>query len=180
MLGCTISFLEICSRKFNTNPYFTMKKLFTLLAVALVALPTLCSAQEEETHRSLNDIRFDGWTDEDWLDNDYIRTLRTYIDACYRGEVEDDSLKEYREASQSKFVILAIQPALIGGTYILFSFLDAAERVFSSTVYSYVDEEDEKVTGYEVRYIRLLDEESGYTKEEILTYAAEDPRILLW
>ena len=155
------------------------KKLLTLLAVALIAVPALCSAQEQ-SHRSLNDIRFDGWTDEDWLNNDYIRTLRTYINACYRGEGVCEALTPFREESQSKFVILAIEPALIGGTYILFSFLGAADKVFSTTVYSFVDEEEEKIMGYEVRYIRLLDQESGYTKEEYETYAKEDPRIILW
>lgn len=156
-----------------------MKKLLTLLTVALIAVPALCSAQEQ-SHRSLNDIRFDGWTDEDWLNNDYIRTLRSYINACYRGEEVCEALPPFREESQSKFVILAIEPALIGGTYILFSFLDAADKVFSTTVYSFVDEEEEKIMGYEVRYIRLLDQESGYTKEEYETYAKEDPRIILW
>ena len=155
------------------------KKLLTLLAVALITMPALCSAQEQ-SHRSLNDIRFDGWTDEDWLNNDYIRTLRSYINACYRGEEVCEALTPFREESQSKFVILAIEPALIGGTYILFSFLDAADKVFSTTVYSFVDEEEEKIMGYEVRYIRLLDQESGYTKEEYETYAKEDPRIILW
>ena len=156
-----------------------MKKLLTLLAVALIAVPAFCSAQEQ-SHRSLNDIRFDGWTDEDWLNNDYIRTLRSYINACYRGEEVCEALTPFRKESQSKFVILAIEPALIGGTYILFSFLDAADKVFSTTVYSFVDEEEEKIMGYEVRYIRLLDQESGYTKEEYETYAKEDPRIILW
>ena len=32
------------------------------------------------TGKSLNDIRFDGWEDSDWLDNEYIRTLRKYLD----------------------------------------------------------------------------------------------------
>ena len=155
------------------------KKLLTLLTVVLIAVPALCSAQEQ-SHRSLNDIRFDGWTDEDWLNNDYIRTLRSYINACYRGEEVCEALTPFREESQSKFVILAIEPALIGGTYILFSFLGAADKVFSTTVYSFVDEEEEKIMGYEVRYIRLLDQESGYTKEEYETYAKEDPRIILW
>lgn len=157
-----------------------MKKLLILLAVALFATPTLCSAQEDEPRKSLNDIRFDGWTDEDWLNNDYIRTLRSYIDACYRGEEECEALVPFREESQGKFVIMAIEPALLGGTYIIFTFLDAVDRLFSANVYSYVDEDEERVSGYEVRYIRLLDEESGYTKEEIEGYAKEDPRIILW
>ena len=32
------------------------------------------------TQKTLNDIRFDGWERSDWLDNEYIRTLRKYLD----------------------------------------------------------------------------------------------------
>ena len=31
--------------------------------------------------KSLNDILFANFKDKDWLDNDYIRTLRKYIDS---------------------------------------------------------------------------------------------------
>ena len=30
----------------------------------------------DTTKKSLNDIRFAGWTEKEWLDNEYIRTLR--------------------------------------------------------------------------------------------------------
>ena len=82
--------------------------------------------------------------------------LRSYINACYRGEGVCEALTPFREESQSKFVILAIEPALIGGTYILFSFLDAADKVFSTTVYSFVDEEEEKINLGYLRFKRQI------------------------
>ena len=32
------------------------------------------------TRKTLNEIRFDGWERSEWLDNEYIRTLRKYLD----------------------------------------------------------------------------------------------------
>lgn len=64
-----------------------MKRFIALLAVALMATTNICSAQG-----GLNEIRFRGWGEKEWNDNDYIRELRSYIDACARGEVD-----EYRE-----------------------------------------------------------------------------------
>ena len=46
--------------------------------------------------KSLNDIRFANFTDKDWLDNEYIRTLRVYIDAFVNGKVKDDELELYK------------------------------------------------------------------------------------
>ena len=45
-----------------------MKRLFTLIVVALVATTNICSAQG-----GLNEIRFRDWEDKDWFDNDYYR-----------------------------------------------------------------------------------------------------------
>lgn len=59
-----------------------MKRIFTLIAVAIIAATNICSAQG-----GLNEIRFRGWDDKDWFDNDYIRELRSYLDAYCRGEV---------------------------------------------------------------------------------------------
>lgn len=39
------------------------------------------------TRKTLNEIRFDGWERSDWLDNEYIRTLRKYLDDYNSGKV---------------------------------------------------------------------------------------------
>ena len=151
------------------------KTLFTLLLAALLAVPAICSGQETTQNRSLNEIRFDGWTEDDWHDNDYIRTLRTYLNKCCK-----DATSEQRAVLQSKFVILSIQPALLGGVSILFSFLEAAELVFQAHVYSEVDEIEEKVVDYMVYSVQVCDEESGFTKEDYLKIAAENSKVKFW
>lgn len=47
------------------------------------------TAAKDTARKSLNDIRFEGWKEQDWLDNEYIRALRKYIDAYNKGEIED-------------------------------------------------------------------------------------------
>ena len=86
-----------------------MKRLITLVAIAIFAATSLCSAQE-----NLNDIRFEGWTTAEWLDNDYIRELRRYIDACSEGEVDDQTLLAHKEVLKSKFIVGHIEPATYG------------------------------------------------------------------
>lgn len=58
--------------------------------------------------KTLNDIRFAGWEYEDWLDNEYIRELRLYINDYLSGEIENAELDEYRENIKGKFAIVNI------------------------------------------------------------------------
>lgn len=37
------------------------------------------------TRKTLNEIRFNGWERSEWLDNEYIRTLRKYLDNYNKG-----------------------------------------------------------------------------------------------
>ena len=46
--------------------------------------------------KSLNQIRFENWTEEDWVDNDYYRCIRETFDSYLAGEIEFSSLDEYR------------------------------------------------------------------------------------
>ena len=130
--------------------------------------------------KSLNDIRFDGWTEKEWLDNEYIRTLRKHLDAYHRGEVSDKSLDEYKEVIKGQFVIVNIEPYLLGGAFIQFSFIDTPDKLFSVCVYSEVDEKTETVSNYECRGIRMEDYELEFTKEEILQIVSEHPELKLW
>lgn len=50
-----------------------------------------------DTGKSLNDIRFDGWEERDWLDNEYIRTLRKYLNDYNSGKVCNAHLDPYKE-----------------------------------------------------------------------------------
>ncbi len=48
------------------------------------------------TRKTLNDIRFKDWDRSDWLDNEYIRTLRKYLDDYNKGIVSNTNLDPSR------------------------------------------------------------------------------------
>lgn len=129
---------------------------------------------------SLNDIRFSGWTEEDWCDNDYIKALRVYLDEFQAGRIEDEELAPYKDKINCQFVVGYIGQFLGGGAFIDIVFLDLPNRVFSSWVYSYVDEETNVITGYEVRSVTINEELIENTREEILNVVKEDPKFKLW
>ena len=115
------------------------------------------------------------------MDNDYIRTLRAYLDEYNSGKVEDPGLEPYKDMIKGKFVIYDINPYLLGGAFIRITFLDAPDRVFDCWVYSNVDEENEVVESYELRSIMIEeDENTEMSKEEILHIVKMDPDIKLW
>ena len=152
-----------------------MKKVLLLTALAIMGITSRSYAQE-----GLNEIRFENWTEKEWLDNDYIRELRAYIDDCYNGKIEDETLNEFHDVLQSKFIIGLIEPALFGGVFIYFSFVDEPRKVFQTHIYSFVDSDARKVCGYEVRYVALDDEEVDFTTEEYYALSEKYPLLKLW
>jgi hypothetical protein len=133
------------------------------------------------TVESLNDIRFGGFQEKDWLDNEYIRTLRRYLDDVHGGKKRDEVLEPYKQELGGKFVVWNVEPFLAGGLLINFIFVDWPEKMLTSSVYSFVDEDTKTVTGYTVRSV-MIDEETKteLTKEEILNIIAEHPELELW
>lgn len=129
--------------------------------------------------KSLNDVRFGNWTEKEWFDNDYFRTLRTYIDACYKGEIKDKVLEPYRFALKGKFAIFNAEPFIGGGMFIYFVFLDAPNKIFNAWIYSCVTEEN-TVVDYQVRAVDISEEEAELTKEGILSIIKEHPENKLW
>ena len=140
--------------------------------------------QEEDSLESggpLNEIRFKGWTDKDWIDNEYIRAVRGYIDDYNRGIVKDKVLDSYKGIGKGKFVVLDQQPFLLGGLYIKIAFIDRPEKAFNIWVYSVVDEKKKEVESYEVqRGFSEDDEDYGLTKEYILKLLKEHPEQKAW
>lgn len=131
--------------------------------------------------KSLNDIRFANFKDKDWIDNDYIRALRKYIDDYKSGKVKDEELNMYKDDIQGKFVIGRTEPFLLGGLFIEFIFVDKPENSFSVWVYSDVDEQKKTVIGYSVRDIRQEEQNSGFTsKQQILNLLKEHPEYKMW
>lgn len=133
---------------------------------------------------SLNDIRFGNWTDKDWRDNDYFRALRKYIDSYdpHNDEyMESTDLESYRVTLiKSKFVVLWALQHIGGGMAVDIIFLDMPNKIFRTWVYSHVDLHSKNINKYEVREFSLIDDESTYTKEDILTIIKEHPEHKLW
>ncbi len=132
------------------------------------------------TRKTLNDIRFDGWERKDWLDNEYIRTLRKYLDDYNKGIVSNPNLDPYKEQIKGQFVIYDITPYLLGGAFIRITFLDMPDRVFCSWIYSEVDEDKETVESYEFRFISIEEETTDMTKDDILQAIKEMDGLKLW
>lgn len=132
------------------------------------------------TRKTLNEIRFDGWERSDWLDNEYIRTLRKYLDDYNNGIVSNPTLDPYKEQIKGQFVVYDINPYLLGGALIRITFLDMPDRVFSSWIYSNVDEKKEMVESYEFRSISIEKETIDMTKEDILQAIKEMEGLKLW
>ena len=98
---------------------------------------TLQTTDTISSGKTLNDIRFKDWDRNDWLDNEYIRTLRKYLDDYNSGKVCNANLDPYKEQIKGQFVIYDITPYLLGGAFIRITFLDMPNRVFSSWIYIY-------------------------------------------
>ena len=114
------------------------------------------------------------------MDNEYIRTLRKYLDNYNNGIVSNPALDPYREQIKGQFVVYDINPYLLGGALIRITFLDMPDRVFSSWIYSNVDEKKEIVESYEFRSISIEEETTDMTKEDILQAIKEMEGLKLW
>ena len=134
----------------------------------------------EAPKKSLNDIRFDGWTEKEWLDNEYIRTLRNYLDDYSQGKIKNEELEPYRHLTKGKFVVGQIEPFILGGVFMYIMFVDEPEKVFIVTVYSEVDSEAEKVLSHEVRSITYTSEVEGMPKELLQQIIKEHPEQKVW
>ena len=132
------------------------------------------------TRKTLNEIRFGGWGESDWLDNEYIRTLRKYLDDYNSGKVSNTNLNPYKEQIKGQFVVYDINSYLLGGALIRITFLDMPDRVFSCWIYSNVDEKKETVESYEFRSISIEEERTDMTKEDILQAIKEMDGLKLW
>lgn len=132
------------------------------------------------TWKILNEIRFNGWERSEWLDNEYIRTLRKYLDDYNKGIVSNPALDPYKKPIKGQFVVYDINPYLLGGALIRITFLDMPDRIFSSWIYSNVDEKKEIVESYEFRSISIEEETTDMTKEDILQAMKEMEGLKLW
>lgn len=171
-----------------------MKVIFTLITILLSAYSMGQDKAKQDsiidtamqvadtigTRKTLNEIRFNGWERSDWLDNEYIRTLRKYLDDYNNGIVSNPALDPYKEHIKGQFVVYDINPYLLGGALIRITFLDMPDRIFSSWIYSNVNEKKEIVESYEFRSISIEEETTDMTKEDILQAIKEMEGLKLW
>lgn len=141
---------------------------------------TLQTTDTISTGKSLNDIRFEGWQESDWLDNEYIRTLRKYLDDYNNGIVSNPDLDLYKEHIKGQFIVYEINPFILGGAYIRIVFFNMPDRIFSSWIYSEVNEDKEMVGNYELRFISIDEETTDMTKWDILQAIKEMEGLRLW
>ena len=106
--------------------------------------------------------------------------MRKYLDDYNNGIVSNPALDPYREHIKGQFVVYDINSYLLGGALIRITFLDMPDRVFSSWIYSNVDENKEIVESYEFRSISIEEETTGMTKEDILQAIKEMEGLKLW
>lgn len=138
----------------------------------------LTDIQEPAEGKSLNEIRFAGWNDRDWLDNEYIRTLRAYLNAYVQGKISDPTLDPYKEALRGKFGVWVIKPFILGGVLITIQPIDDPQNLLEAWVYSEVT--NGKVTSYSVMTVKPCDTPSGISKEEMSDIIEKNPEIILW
>lgn len=188
-------------KSFSINKYSTALALCLLGVIALPACKGYLQAATENigkdsaavidtlvadtaeyigSGKGLNDIRFANYTDNDWLDNEYIRCLRRYIDDYNGGKIKNKELDQYKGMLKGKFVIGWAEPYLMGGLFLQIIFVDYPNDMFNAWVYSTVDEETETVLDYEVRSMGYDEEKSGFTKTQILELMKEHPELKLW
>lgn len=150
--------------------------------------------------KSLNNIRFGNFKDDDWGDNEYIRSLRKTLDALNAGKGEagefvDGNMRTFtidgesmlipewdsvKENIKGKFVACSVEPFIGGGLQVYFVFVDRPEILFAAWVYSYVDGDTGEITGYPVRNLEQLEGESGITKESLSQLLRDHPETKLW
>lgn len=178
----TLLFVIACSNNSRTAATVNNSKDATIVneMTDSINADNIVEEEVDGDGKSLNDIRFAKFKDEDWLDNDYIRQLRKYLDDYNSGKIKDDGLDPYKDKVKGEFVIWNAEPFLLGGLFIQFVFIDSPDDIFSSWVYSDVDEETESVTGYEVHGVKIEEGKSGFTKERILQIIKEEKKLKLW
>ena len=135
----------------------------------------------ETANDGLNGIRFEEWGDKEWLNNNYIRSVRLYLDAYVLGLVKDEGLDKHKAALKGKFCICSIEPFMGGGAWMHIAFVDDTSFSLRFWVYSFVNESDPvAIEGYDVRGSDLVDEPLGLTTEEIKDILKENPHNQLW
>ena len=156
-------------------------KIETIDPFVVLADEKITLKDPETANGGLNDIRFEGWGDKEWLNNNYIRSVRLYLDAYILGLVKNEEFDKYKEAMKGKFCICSIEPFMGGGAWMHIAFVDDTSFSLRFWVYSFLSETNPVVIdGYDVRSADLIDEPLGITTEEIKEILKQNPHNQLW
>ena len=185
LLACLVALIACNNQNsansvIDTNSSGNIEAIYNEQTTPIVADTLDADTTEAKAPESLNDIRFDGWGKEQWVDNEYIRTVRKYLDAYNNGEITDTVLDEYKDDIQGKFMIGDIQPWMLGGAIIYIVFYEHPEKMFYAIVYSYVNVQTREVYDYECRGIRLETAEFGSSQDEIEQFLKDCPEHKMW
>ena len=135
----------------------------------------------ETLNDGLNGIRFEEWGDKEWLNNNYIRSVRLYIDAYNVGLVKDEAFDKHKDALKGKFCICSIEPFMAGGAWMHIAFVEDTSFSLRFWVYSFLpDTEPVIIEGYDVRSVDLIDEPLGISPSELKEILKENPLNTLW
>ena len=169
--------------KINVARYsqYGLTEIETLDPFVVLSNEKIVLKDPETANDGLNGIRFEEWGDKEWLNNNYIRSVRLYIDAYNLGLVKDEELDKHKAALKGKFCICSIEPFMGGGAWMHIAFVDDTSFSLRFWVYSFVNESDPvAIEGYDVRGSDLVDEPLGLTTEEIKDILKENPHNQLW
>jgi hypothetical protein len=160
---------------------YGLTEIETLDPFVVLADEKIVLKDPETANGGLNDIRFEEWSDKEWLNNNYIRSVRLYIDAYNLGLVNDEALDKHKAAIKGKFCICSIEPFIYGGAWIHIAFVDDPSFSLRFWVYSSVNKSDPvAIVSYDVRSADLIDEHLGLTSDEIKENLKQNPHNQLW
>lgn len=135
----------------------------------------------EIANDGLNGIRFEEWSDKEWLNNNYIRSVRLYLDAYILGLVKNEEFDKHKDAMKGKFCICSIEPFMAGGAWMHITFVDDTSFSLRFWVYSFVNESNPiAIEGYDVRGADIVDEPLGISPSELKDILKENPLNTLW
>lgn len=169
--------------KINVARYsqYGLTEIETLDPFVVLSNEKIILKDPETANDGLNGIRFENWGDKEWLNNNYIRSVRLYIDAYNLGLVKDEELDKHKAALKGKFCICSIEPFMGGGAWMHIAFVDDTSFSLRFWVYSFVNEDNPiAIEGYDVRGSDLVDEPLGITPEEIKDILKQNPHNQLW
>ena len=151
---------------FLSSPYGS-----ALLAATEEDLGSIPGLESPGGDKSLNEIRFDGWTEDDFFNNDYLRAFRRYMDTWLQDKEMDDkeadpsALEPYRERLRGKFIVSSVKEFPFGG--LLYTLIPIDEPALFLRVWIYSTVNDSHIDDYLVEHVEVeRDFEEEYTIDE--------------